>query len=408
MHPFEEFVKRVSSAAALLGLSESEASVLTTPDRIIEKTLSVDLSDGHHEFPAYRVQFNNARGPYKGGVRFHPAADLEEVKALAGMMAIKCAVVNIPMGGGKGGVQFDPRRYSKEDVHLVARAWAHAFAEDIGPDKDVPAPDVYTNSEIIDVMREEHERVTGTKAPAAYTGKSVEKGGILGRDTATAMGGVFVLEAFLKERGLDANDFTVAVHGFGNAGSVMAELLYDRGFDIVGIADSKTALMSEEAIDPRVFAAAKTRGESLIEAARTHVALEIGRPEEVLTMPARILVPAALDAVITMRNADDISAEIVLELANGPTTEEADRLLAVRGVSVLPDVLANAGGVVVSWFEWEQNRAETTLSREAVNVRLKEVMTSAFRDVEAFAKEHSVSFRAAAYALALKRLAGRA
>ncbi len=249
MHAFEQYQARVTRAAALLGLTDAQVTRLMTPDRVIEKQLSVDLADGHHEFPAYRVQFNNARGPYKGGIRFHPAADLDEVKALAAMMAIKCAVVNIPLGGGKGGVTFDPRTYAKEDVHAVARAWARAFAADIGPDKDVPAPDVYTNSEIMDVMLSEYESVTGTKAPATFTGKSLGAGGLEGRDTATAMGGVYVLEAYLAERGIDHNDMKVAVHGFGNAGATVAMLLYDRGFTIVGIADSKTALISDEGLD---------------------------------------------------------------------------------------------------------------------------------------------------------------
>lgn len=406
MHAFEQYEARVRRAAQTLGLTEQNITKLLTPDAILEKHLSVDLSDGHHDFPAYRVQFNNARGPYKGGIRFHPAADLDEVKALAAMMAIKCAVVGIPLGGGKGGVTFNPRAYSTDDVHTVARAWARAFAEHIGPQKDVPAPDVYTNSEIMDVMLEEYQNVTGRLAPATFTGKSVGKGGIEGRDTATAMGGVFVLEAYLAERGIDQDDRTVAVHGFGNAGATVAQLLYDRGFKIVGIADSKNALMSDEGLDPHVFHAAKERGESLIDAMRGHNTLEIGTPDEVLTMPTDILVPASLDNVITPNEgvAEELEAKVILELANGPTSADADEILKKRGIDVIPDVLANAGGVAVSYLEWEQNQTGTNKSREEVNMELKTIMAKAWSEVSQFAKEHNETYRDAAYALAIKKI----
>lgn len=406
MHAFEQYTERVQKAAASLGLSSSDTQKLLTPNTVLEKTLSVDLSDGHHDFPAYRVQFNNARGPYKGGIRFHPAADLDEVKALAAMMAIKCAVVHIPLGGGKGGVTFDPRKYSKEDVLAVARAWARAFAEDIGPEKDVPAPDVYTTSEIMDVMLAEYESVIGQKAPGTFTGKSVGKGGIEGRDTATAMGGLFVLEAYLKERGLSHEGMRVAVHGFGNAGATAAILLYQHGFQIVGIADSHGALMCEEGLDPTIFHKLKQEGKTLLEAARGHVALEVGTPDEVLTMEAEILVPAALDNVITPNVARELESEVkvILELANGPTTAEADAILRERKIDVIPDVLANAGGVGVSYLEWVQNKEGTSLSRDEVNGKLKEIMSTAWRDVEAYAQAHSVTYRDAAYALAIERI----
>lgn len=409
MHAFEQYEARVRKAGTMLGLTEPQVVALLTPDRVIEKTLSVDLSDGHHEFPAYRVQFNNARGPYKGGIRFHPAADLDEVKALAAMMAIKCAVVGIPLGGGKGGVTFDPRKYSKEDVHTVARAFARAFAEHIGPDRDVPAPDVYTNSEIMDAMLDEYERTTLTRAPGTFTGKSIGNGGLEGRDTATAMGGVFVLEAYLAERNINHNDMKVAVHGFGNAGATAAMLLYDRGFKIVGISDSKSSLMSDEGLDPHVFHAAKERGESLIDAMRGHVALEVGTSDEVLTMPADVLIPAALDNVIRPGDgvAEELEARVILELANGPTTADADELLTKRGIDVIPDVLANAGGVAVSYLEWETNVQGTRMTRNEVNARLKEIMTAAWGEVSAFAKEHNATYRDAAYALAIKKILAR-
>lgn len=406
MHAFAQYGARVRRAGTLLGLTEEQVTSLLTPDRVIEKTLSVDLHDGHHEFPAYRVQFNNARGPYKGGIRFHPAADLDEVKALAAMMAIKCAVVGLPLGGGKGGVTFDPRNYTKEDVLTVGRAWARAFHTDIGPDKDVPAPDVYTNSDIMDAMLTEYESVTGTQAPGTFTGKSVGKGGLEGRDTATAMGGVFVLEAYLAEKGITKGDLQVAVHGFGNAGATAAQLLYQRGFKIVGIADSKFSIMSDEGLDPRHFHEAKERGESLLDAVRGHVALEVGTPDEVLTMPTDILIPAALDNTLTAGTgvAEEVTARVILELANGPTTKDADAVFAQRSIDVLPDVLANAGGVAVSYLEWETNVHGTTLTRSEVNEKLKGIMSTAWSAVSAYAAAHGVSYRDAAYALAVKKI----
>ncbi len=406
MHAFEQYEARVRKAAQLLGLSDVAVSKLLTPDRVIEKSLSIDLSDGHHEFQAYRVQFNNARGPYKGGIRFHPAADLDEVKALAAMMAIKCAVVGLPLGGGKGGVTFDPKRYSQEDIHTVARAWARAFAADIGEQKDVPAPDVYTNSEIMDVMLSEYESVTQKKAPGTFTGKSIGNGGLEGRDTATALGGVFALEAYLTEKGVVTGDLKVAVHGFGNAGATVASLLYRRGFRIVGIADSKSSVMSDEGLDPQVFRAAKERGESLLDAMPGHVGLEVGTPEEVLTMPADILIPAALDNTITTSSgvAEEVAARVVLELANGPTTADADDVLRARGIDVIPDVLANAGGVAVSYLEWETNVHGTMLTRDAVNEKLKDIITNAWEEVSVCARTHSVTYRDAAYILAIQKI----
>jgi glutamate dehydrogenase (NADP+) len=265
---------------------------------------------------------------------------------------------------------------------------------------------VYTNSEIMDVMRAEYESVTGTNAPGTFTGKPIGKGGLEGRDTATAMGGVFVLEAYLAEKGITKGDLKVAVHGFGNAGATAAALLYERGFKIVGIADSKASVLSDEGFDPRVFQAAKERGETLLDAMRGHVGLEFGTPDEVLTMPADILIPAALDNVIASGTgvAEEIEARVVLELANGPTTADADPILHARGIDVIPDVLGNAGGVAVSYLEWDTNERGTRMTRDEVNAKLKDIMTAAWSAVSAFAKEHTTTYRDAAYALAIKKL----
>ncbi len=414
MHAFDQYKARLKETAEILNLTPEEVVYFETPEKIIEKKLSVTLGGALTELPAYRVQFNSARGPYKGGIRFHPAADLDEVKALAAMMAIKCAVVDIPMGGGKGGVTFDPKAATKDEIFDVSRAWVRAFAADIGPDKDIPAPDVYTNSEIMGVMLEEYEKVTGTKAPATFTGKNVNKGGIEGRDTATAMGGVFVLEAYVAEKGWKPADLRVAVHGFGNAGATAAILLHERGYKIVGLADSKGAVMSAQGVDPKKFQEVKNQNKSIKEmychgsvcdeGMMEKDSVVVGDPNSVLTMEADILIPAALDGVITPEVAHQMKAKVVMELANGPTLAEADAILEERKIDVIPDVLANAGGVTVSYFEWDQNLKGTTHTREDVNTRLKGVMTKAWNDVSAFAQKHSVTFRKAAFALAVERI----
>lgn len=414
MHAFDQYKARLKETAEILKLSPEEVAAFETPEKILEKKLSVTLGGKPTELPAYRVQFSSARGPYKGGIRFHPAADLDEVKALAAMMAIKCAVVDIPMGGGKGGVTFDPKASSKEEIFEVSRAWARAFASDIGPDKDIPAPDVYTNGEIMSVMLDEYEKVTGTKAPATFTGKPVSNGGIEGRDTATAMGGVYVLEAYVAEKGWSPADLKVAVHGFGNAGATAAQLLHERGYKIVGLADSKGAVMSNRGLDPMRFQEVKNQNKSIKEmychgsvcdeGMMEKDSVVVGDPNSVLTMDADILIPAALDGVITPEVARQMKAKVVLELANGPTLAEADAILEERTIDVIPDVLANAGGVTVSYFEWDQNLKGTVHTREDVNARLKEVMSKAWQGVSAFAKKHTVTFRKAAFALAVERI----
>jgi len=414
MHVFDQYTARVRKAAELLQLSSDNVKELETPDRIIEKTLDVTIGGASQKLPAYRVQFSNARGPYKGGIRFHPAADLDEVKALAAMMSIKCAVANIPMGGSKGGVTFDPKKYSKDDIEVVARAFARAFASDIGPEKDIPAPDVYTNAEIMGFMLDEYEKVTKTKAPGTFTGKPIELGGIPGRDTATAMGGVNVLETYVAEKGARPSDLRVAVHGFGNAGSTIASILYDRGYRIVGLADSKGSVMSAKGLNPAEFVQIKNKNNSLHEMYCSGSVcnlkllqagnIALGEPNDVLTMDTDILIPAALDGVITKEIAETMKVTMILELANGPVTAEADAILEKRDIDAVPDVLANAGGVTVSYFEWEQNMTGKAMTRKEVNHRLKEVMTSAWKEVSHFAREYKISYRNAAFALGVQRV----
>jgi glutamate dehydrogenase/leucine dehydrogenase len=393
------FRENVDKAAQLLGISDAARDAFMKPDRILRAELTIPLSaGGTGRFPAYRVQFNNARGPYKGGIRFHPDADEDEVSALAAMMAVKCAVVGIPMGGAKGGVAVDPKKLSKEDVHALAREYVKAFAEHLGPDIDVPAPDVYTTAEIMGVMLDEYEKIVGHKAPAMITGKALDKGGILGRDTATADGAIIVLESLLADQHRNISGLRAAIQGAGNAGAQAARLLFDRGVKVVALADSSGTLTDAEGIEVENILKIKEEKGALRDAG------SITAPTDVITADADILLPAALEEQITKANADAVKVDVIVEIANGPTTPEADVLLAARGVAIVPDVLANAGGVTVSYFEWLQNRSDELWTRERVEERLTETMQDAYRDVADFAITRGVTLREAAYALALSRI----
>lgn len=415
MGAFQYFTHNTRKAADLLGLSDGERIKLSTPDRVLRADITIPLDEGGTAtFPAYRVQFNNARGPYKGGIRFHLSADEDEVKALAAMMAIKCAVVDIPFGGGKGGVAVDPKKLSQNELHEVARAYVRAFGEHLGPDVDVPAPDMYTNPDIMGVMLDEYETLVGHAAPAMITGKPLEKGGIVGRDTATADGAIFVLRALLDDRQVDAARMTAAIQGAGNAGAQAAKLLSDLGVTVKAIADSGGTLTCVGHVEVEKTLAAKESKGSVRDTYCDGVICDAARMDKegakilgtdaVITEAVDILVPAALEDQIRKDNAPDVKAGIVLEVANGPTTPEADDLLAAKGVAVVPDVLANAGGVTVSYFEWLQNKSAETWDRARVAKRLEETMRDAYRDVADFALDRGVTLREAAYALALSRI----
>lgn len=413
MAAFAYFKRNVEKAADLLGLTEAERLRFEKPDRILRADLTVAMDDGGTAtFPAYRVQFNNARGPYKGGIRFHPDADEDEVSALAAMMAIKCAVVGIPMGGGKGGVAVDPKVLSRTEIHRLSREYVKAFADHFGPDIDVPAPDVYTNSEIMGVMLDEYEKIVGKNAPAMITGKPIALGGSLGRDTATADGAMAVLQEALKDRQLDPDTLTAAIQGAGNAGAQAARLARHMGMKIIALADSHGTLKSDRGLDIEETLRVKEQRGSLrdmycegtvCDAAKMAQDLaEILPADAVLTQEVDVLIPAALEEQIHKENANDIKATVILEIANGPITPEADEILPKS--SVIPDVLANAGGVTVSYFEWMQNKSGDYWEKEYVHQRLFETMTKAYREAADFARERSVTLREAAYALALKRI----
>ncbi len=400
MAAFEYLKHNVDKAAALLGLSDEQREKFETPDRVLKADLTIKLDDGSSAtFPAYRAQFNNARGPYKGGVRFHPGADEDEVKALAAMMAIKCAVVDIPFGGAKGGVSFDPKKFSQNEVHEVARAFVRAFAEHLGPDLDVPAPDVSTNPDIMAVMLDEYEKIAGKASPAFITGKPLEKGGSLGRDTATADGALVVLESLLADQHRSLGGLTVAVQGAGNAGAQAARLFAQKDARVVALADSHGTIANPHGLDVEQTLKIKEEKGSVHDAEGE----KLGADALVATA-CDILVPAALEEQIRKDNVGSVRTGVVLEIANGPTTPEADALLTEHGIIVVPDVLTNAGGVTVSYFEWLQNKSSEQWSAERVKESLTSTMQDAYRDVADFAAERNITLREAAYALAISRI----
>lgn len=412
--PFEQIKGHMDEAIRFLGLSAEEEACLTTPDAVHEEELTVETSRGTEIFSAYRVQFNNARGPYKGGIRFHPDADLDEVKALAAAMAVKCAVVDIPLGGAKGGIAFDPKSYTRDDIERIARAYVRALHAHIGVDQDIPAPDVYTTSEIMGWMLDEYEHIAGRSEPGMITGKPLLLGGSKGRDEATAQGGVYVLEAYVADIGANPAELSVAVQGFGNAGMVAAKLLHTAGYRIVALSDSKGTLYSSEGLDPYRVEQAKHAGSAVTslycegtvcdEVRLRADSAEVLPPEAILSVPCDILIPAALDNQIRADNASSVRSRIILELANNPTTPEADMLLGQHDVIIIPDVLANAGGVTVSYFEWVQGRQQYYWPLDKVQRHLREIMVDAYRAVVQRAQADTITYRQAAYRLGVERI----
>lgn len=385
-------------------------SLLSLPQRIIDVNVPVRMDDGSLKiFHGYRVQYNNWRGPYKGGIRFHPQVDEGEVKALAFWMMIKCAVVDIPFGGAKGGVVVDPKKLSERELERLSRGYVRAIADCLGPQLDVPAPDVNTNSKIMGWMLDEYMKGKhDEKLRATFTGKAIADGGSEGREEATGLGGVYVLQTVLKKLGAQLK--TVAVQGFGNVGYNVTKFLVKKGFKVIAVSDSKGGIHVPDGVNPELTLDCKKKNGYLAGCYCSGSVCDLskGRPisqEALLELPVDILVPAALENVITKDNASKIKAKIILEMANGPTTPEADEILEKRSVVVIPDVLANSGGVLVSSFEWEQNMKGKYWTKDQVNEKLKNKMQQATNNVLETSHEKNVPLRTAAFQLAVERLA---
>lgn len=391
---FEAAISQLKRAADLAKPSADMFAMLLKPMREVSVTIPLKRDDGSIELlEGFRMQHNNWRGPFKGGIRFHEEVNADEVKALATWMTIKTAVAGIPLGGGKGGVTINPKNYSEAELERIARGWTRAMTGVIGPEIDVPAPDVNTTPQIMSWIADEFGH------PAVVTGKPIADGGSEGRGTATAQGGWYVFDALQKEFGLDDMN-TVVVQGFGNAGRTFAEIAYRAGLKVVAVSDSSGAIVNMDGLDIDALGAHKdaTRKVSGFEGAQ-EIPLD-----ELLTVQCDLLVPAALGGVIHEENAAAIKTKMILELANGPTTPGAEDILTQAGVIVVPDILANAGGVTVSYYEWEQNMNNETWSAAEVDKSLKALMTEQAVKVRQKAAEYETDLRRGAYILALERL----
>ena len=401
LNPYEIAQQQVDAAAKLLQLPEHVTNLLKHPKRVLSVSFPVKMDDGSVKvFEGFRAQHNDAIGPTKGGIRFHPGVTLDEVKALSMWMSFKCGVVGLPYGGGKGGVICDPHDYSKAEVERISRGFMEAIVDFVGPDKDIPAPDVYTTPQIMGWMMDTYSRLKGTYSPGVITGKPLIVGGSKGRNEATAQGCVYTILAALEDKGLPVENATVAIQGFGNAGRIAARLLNEAGCKIVAVSDSKCGIYDANGLDLEVVGNLKDTS-SIAEYGQSHVITN----QELLELEVDILVPAALENVITAANADNIKAKIIAEAANGPTTPEADRILFSKGITVIPDILANAGGVTVSYFEWVQNLQHYYWSEAEVLDRLKTNMIISYEAVRDMAGEFKTDFRTAAYMIAIKRIA---
>ncbi len=403
-NPWERAKKQLETAAAHTKISEQLRTRLLSPDNIIEVSIPVHMDHGGTEtFQGYRVQHNNILGAYKGGLRYHPNVDMDEVKALAFWMTMKNAVIGVPFGGGKGGIRVDPKKLSHGELERLTRAFTRELAPHIGPHKDVPAPDVNTNSTVMHWIRHEYAQIVGEDTPAVITGKAVEHGGSLGRTEATGLGGFYALDEYLSKTG-QAKNKTAAIQGFGNVGGYLAGYMQESGFTIEALTDSKSGVYVKGGL--RDIEAIRTFKEShgTLDGSADSGDAKYISPSEIVALPVDILIPAALENSITGENANNVQAKIILEMANGPTTTEADEILAAKNIAIIPDILANSGGVAVSYFEWYQNIHNESWSKEEVFSKLSNLMRPAVDSVLATATECDVSLRTAAYIVALKRL----
>lgn len=400
---FDQALVRLDDAARHLDIDADVLEKLKYPRETTKVRLMIRMDDGSRKsFMAWRCRYDDTRGPTKGGIRYHPDATVEEVETLAFWMTFKCAVMDLPYGGGKGAVRVDPRTLSKTELERLSRAYIQAFSKVIGPDRDIPAPDVYTNSMVMGWMADEYASIVGEPAPAVITGKPMALGGSLGREDATARGGFYLVRHLTERLGLPSRA-RLAIQGFGNAGQHIARLLAEDGHQVVAISDSRGAIYCPEGIDPRRAVEAKKAGHVTALAGSDGISAIAG--EELVTVKCDLLIPAALEDMIHEGNASRIQARVILELANGPLTPEADAILDRRGVVVLPDILANAGGVTVSYFEWVQNRQGYYWPIEDVHARLRSVMEREGDAIWNLARERGLTIRNAAYVHALARLA---
>ena len=402
-NPYENVLKVMDEAVELGGLSTDMYEMIRNPQRELKVYLPIRMDDGSVKvFEGYRVQHSNIRGPFKGGIRFHQNTDLNEVKALATWMSLKCAVVNIPYGGAKGGITVDPSKLSKSELMRLTRRYTFAIESIIGPDKDIPAPDVNTNAQTMAWVLDTYSMLNGKPCPGVCTGKPLELGGSKGRPSATGRGVVISTKLILAEHGEKLEGTKIAIQGFGNVGANTARIAYHRGAVIVALSDVSGAIRCKDGLDVDEISKFIEEGHLLAEYEADGV--EHISNDELLLTECDVLIPAALENQITDKNAKDLKCRYIVEAANGPTTAEADEILKDRGITLIPDIFANSGGVVVSYFEWVQNIQTLTWSREQINDMLEDILTKAFADMKAVVTKQGCTWRMGAYIVALSRL----
>lgn len=407
---FDEAITRLDTASQFAKIDKEALQRLKVTKAVMEVSIPVRMDDGHLEiFTGYRVRHDDTRGPTKGGLRFHPNVSLSEVKALAFWMTFKCAVLNLPFGGAKGGVIVDPKHLSRMELERLSRGFIEQIADFIGPDTDIPAPDVYTNAMVMGWMMDEYSKITRRHTPAVITGKPIPLGGSLGRNDATGRGVYYCIKELEKEKGWDPKGITVAVQGFGNVGKHVADLLHKDGYRIVAVSDSQGGIYHENGFDiPSIIHMKNSTRRIKAVYCQGSVCETVDADpisnEQLLGLPVDILIPAALENVITEKNANTIRANYIFEAANGPITPEADKILYAKNITVVPDILANAGGVTVSYFEWVQNRYGHYWTLDEVHARLENKMVEEFNNVYQLMELHQCDMRTAAYTHALNRL----
>ena len=402
-NPFDNFVAVMDKAAGVMGISEEDYLTFKYPERELKVALPVHMDDGSLKvFEGFRIQHSTLRGPAKGGVRYHQNVNVDEVRALSAWMTFKCAVAAIPYGGGKGGIVCRPREMSKGELERLTRTYIDKISAIISPNTDIPAPDVGTNAQTMDWMVDEYSKLKGESVYGIVTGKSIEIGGSKGRNEATGRGVCFVTLEMMKKYNMKPEDCKIVIQGMGNVGSISAKLLAEEGAKIIAVSDVSCAIYNENGLDIAGIYKYLDSGKNLLDG-YTGDCKRITNAE-LLELPCDILIPAALENQITAENADRIKAKIVIEAANGPTSVEADEILNKKGVKVLPDILSNSGGVIVSYFEWVQNLQNFYWEEDDVNAKLKRQIVGAFNDVFDAREKYDCTFRVAAYIVALNRL----
>ncbi|MBI3035774.1 Glu/Leu/Phe/Val dehydrogenase [Candidatus Woesearchaeota archaeon] len=392
---------QIDKVAKVLKLGQAELDILTIPKRILTFSFPVKLDSGDiRYFTGYRVQFNDARGPTKGGIRFHPEVNLEEIKTLAFLMTLKCAVANLPYGGAKGGIMIEPKQFSEEELERVSRGYIREINGFIGHDVDIPAPDVNTDSKIMAWMLDEYEKLKGRHSPATITGKPIALGGSKARDFSTSIGGAYVLQELTETFDMKPKKTSVAVQGFGNVGMNIARILHEWGYKVIAVSDSKSGIYNKNGLNIKDVISHKQKTGQLSKFKNSG---EISN-EELLELKTEVLVPAALEDQITKKNAGSVKAKLILEMANRPITPEADDALLEKGVFVMPDILANAGGVVVSYFEWVQNSQNFYWSEKEVLEKLKTYMANAAKELSKVCTDFKCDMRASLYINAVKKI----